>query len=1223
MVPTMAGEGLQGLDEVLAELRAGGEADSSGQFTLDRLKARGKLQKFQLVDARRYVLELVQAAVLRGATSVAFEIDADDLRMTFDGRAFTRAELAGLWDAIFADGEGADFRGLQELALGLNAALGIDPRSITVRSGGHALRVAAGQEDVLAPLDAAVTGTEIHVVQRRRLGSVVGFFRDLGGRLEEEVHLRTRCQHSPVHITLDRFPINQGFRVEGALVEQPIAAEGVRGVIAFTGTAAPTELRLLKDGVWIETVRLKRCGPGLVAIVSAEVLRKDVSLARIVADHGLQRVIEIVERERWGALARWIERAPFEQRGPRLDRRLRGEALAFMTLRAMTTWPDATRVAAAVRWIDARTDQRAPTRRVSLVDLANAVVLAADGSRTLHVATGLYRDLLPEGAPIACVVADDQAAVGRVLECRLVALDAELADQQARALTIKAWRQRVTPLTLPALRVYVARRRFVGDGVTGEIGLLAPVSEHSAAFSEVPTTWLIREGCLLTRLTTDWGVPGLDVAIEAMFTPSEGYDDAVRDETVVHAALLVLGALATVLSDVVRGTWFDTGAHALRLVKGWLLVALDGEAQAGLWQRLGVPADRWPDAATVARYVPVQTPLLWEGEALRELRELPLFADFDGAPRSLVELRGRFERLGELDEVDRAVAKVAGYGAGVLWLGEEERRILRGLFGGQALRSWTATLMAKRREEEFRAQPLGSMARAVRSLSEMVTEQGYDPGVWLRSVAGPGMIGVITFNLVEHAAAEALRRATIELWCSERPLVRKVFELGVGPIVGVVSATRLRPNHTWDDVVADDGLAEVTDALYAAAWSLLAGILRTGADPQRWVARMLLGRLAQADHADVVRALPDVMRWPVLATAARGWIDLTTIERVLGEFGVIPFVPTSTPQQPPTEPPVVCDSPGVVVLLRGLVGEGRVVPGEAVLRRIPLAGRIAGRPAISRVELDRSVVILWEALAGPPGIVGEVGLAETRTRGGLRLELCTDGRRIATVTVRDVAPAVEAIVADPLLSLTEDGSIDVLCPRFDEYVRLCRAAVPSLIESVKWRQLAVYGEELAHAQALEEAYEESLARAERPVAEEDVAAVKPPTLREIMALKRAGRAADDGAPEGPEHRLLAAIEGELAWARARHGELLERLRVDEASEQPGIAWYADGVALQRRHPLVARQLARLAAGKPADPIDVVFLASAVFTVMNAVAEAIVADDEQAFIAALAAKLALA
>src|SRR5690606_20095120 len=125
----------------LDELRAGGELDSRGQFTLDRAQARAKMQKFQLDDPRRYVLELVQAAVLRGATAVSFEIDADDMRMRCDGQPFTAAELAELWGSIFADGDDRPLRGLKQLALGLNAALGLNPKRIVVRSGDQELRL--------------------------------------------------------------------------------------------------------------------------------------------------------------------------------------------------------------------------------------------------------------------------------------------------------------------------------------------------------------------------------------------------------------------------------------------------------------------------------------------------------------------------------------------------------------------------------------------------------------------------------------------------------------------------------------------------------------------------------------------------------------------------------------------------------------------------------------------------------------------------------------------------------------------------------------------------------------------------------------------------------------------------------------------------------------------------------------------------------------------------
>jgi hypothetical protein len=59
------------------------------------------------------------------------------------------------------------------------------------------------------------------------------------------------------------------------------------------------------------------------------------------------------------------------------------------------------------------------------------------------------------------------------------------------------------------------------------------------------------------------------------------------------------------------------------------------------------------------------------------------------------------------------------------------------------------------------------------------------------------------------------------------------------------------------------------------------------------------------------------------------------------------------------------------------------------------------------------------------------------------------------------------------------------------------------------------------------------------------------------------------------------------------------------------------------HPLIARQLARLGRGEGIDPVDLMFVVSAVYTLMNAVSEEITASDEQAFVARMAEGLALA
>jgi len=124
---------------LIEHLRAAGELHSAGEFTLDQQKAQEKLRRYQLADPRTYVLSLVQAAVKKGATRIVFAIDANDMRMTFDGRPFARDALAHVYDAIFARGDDPDLGARRELAIGLNGAMALNPKLIRVHRTASAL----------------------------------------------------------------------------------------------------------------------------------------------------------------------------------------------------------------------------------------------------------------------------------------------------------------------------------------------------------------------------------------------------------------------------------------------------------------------------------------------------------------------------------------------------------------------------------------------------------------------------------------------------------------------------------------------------------------------------------------------------------------------------------------------------------------------------------------------------------------------------------------------------------------------------------------------------------------------------------------------------------------------------------------------------------------------------------------------------------------------------
>ena len=82
--------------QLIAELQAQGVVDSDGLFTLDRDQARRKLQLFQLANPARFVLELVQAAVLKGASRLFFSRRFAELRTQYaeDKTKYEQALLA-------------------------------------------------------------------------------------------------------------------------------------------------------------------------------------------------------------------------------------------------------------------------------------------------------------------------------------------------------------------------------------------------------------------------------------------------------------------------------------------------------------------------------------------------------------------------------------------------------------------------------------------------------------------------------------------------------------------------------------------------------------------------------------------------------------------------------------------------------------------------------------------------------------------------------------------------------------------------------------------------------------------------------------------------------------------------------------------------------------------------------------------------------------------------
>ncbi|MDC0667839.1 hypothetical protein [Nannocystis radixulma] len=1065
------------LNDLFDELRAGGEVDSRGSFTLDRAQARAKMQKFQLADARRYVLELVQAAVLRGATRIAFDIDADDMRMRFDGRPFTPAELDDLWGSIFADGDGADLRGVRQLALGLNAALGLKPRRIVVRSGSQQVVLAPGRDDAWTAIDAPVAETTIHVAQRLHLGLVVAFFRDLRGSLGEEVHLRERCRYARVAITLDGVAIAGGPKIERALVVDDLAEPGVEGAIGLVEHEPAAEVRLVKDGVWIDTHPLEGCGPGLVAIVEAEALRKDVSMAKIVADHGFEQVAGLIRAARWGLYARLVEaaeqgRLKTEQALPRARR----EVLQFLKLRDLRKRAEVAPLARAITWMDARTCPGGQAMQVSLAALVEAVVTDPDsGVRELPYAIRSYPELKAEGPPIPRIGRDQAGDLARLLSCNMVAVDDGLEAAQKREKARLEWQKRPVLPRLADFGRYLLRTPLAGPGIDGELGIASEAVDGGRQDGRI---WLIAQGCLLRQVDVDLGVPGLELAVAAEFTPSALFDDAARDARLVEVVLRTLAALPGPLVDLAErtaGSRIEAGVRGV--VKGWLLLAVDADARAGLWARLRVPEALWPAPDEVGRWLPTSEQLRSGAGPWARLRQVPLFEDFDGARRSLDELARRLAQVGRLEEVDRSEESEPGLGREIVRLGRGDRKILAGLLGGEAvLQSWAPTLAQQRRGRRFRAQPQRSIVEAAEARVAELRAAGLDPGLWSRVWASDGVEAVMilrppagTRGPVKEGAP-----ASIELRFEGRPLATRTLDLGFAPITAVASAKTLKPNASWDDVADDEAMAAVTAGLQRAVWSLVAGVVRrwmtgSGVDDATWtwLRSQLLLRLTQCTREEVIREAQVLLQVPLFATLGRRVLSLEEVDAVVAAEGHIAWVPMTTPGATLPDPPIVREEAPAIAALRHWVGESRLIDGRERLRARRLERRLADLPTVTSLTLDPAAVWTTTSLAGDNAKVeGEVGLQRGRSDAALRIDICMDGRKIGDFVHEDAGAPLLAIACDPELPLTIDGEVDARSKRYGQLLRRCRRAAHGLVAQLCERHASLPDEEREAARVL-------------------------------------------------------------------------------------------------------------------------------------------------------------
>lgn len=570
-----------------------GEVVAEGEFTLDRARAQEKMRRYSLPDPHRYVLELVKAAVLQGARAIEFEMDADDVRMRFDGPPFPREDLAAA-EAAALTGTGA----LAHLGMGLAAAMALKPRFVRCESGGVRLELRPRRPDRLETAETAA-GTALHVRDRPHPRHVLEFLRSLAGWTTEGAVLQQHARFSPVPIRLNGRALTEDWREFVPLGRVPVGDAGVAGFTA----GGRAELLIVKDGVLMETVALEPTHLPYRVLLHARGLSENVSHNGLVRDAAFAAVLKAAQDARPSAVAALCR----DVRG-RLDeftwavRDLRLEVLACKTPEAVP--PDL----ASLRLWDTATGDLV---RLSLEEILRWIEERGDIPYALETHPGLRLDGMPRVLLAHSGFNFDELKA--LLGHRARNVTRRIRNLQKREINRTLWRARPAEPTLDDRR-FPSRRTLQADGLRGEVGL--------GLLNRRPLVRFLVDGCALPEFRPDVSLDGLEAVVSGDFTPSENFDAVRRDERWARALVEV----ARHLPDL-YGAMRDAGPLVLR---GPLQVLGDPDFPLGFLRACGCPE-------ALARSLATPAPLPDD----HPLAQVECFSDGSGRLVSLRELRRR------------------------------------------------------------------------------------------------------------------------------------------------------------------------------------------------------------------------------------------------------------------------------------------------------------------------------------------------------------------------------------------------------------------------------------------------------------------------------------------------------------------------------------------------------------------------------------------------------
>ncbi len=316
----MALEAAEDINGFLDSLKRDGEFESSGHFSLDSKTSLDKLKKFRLTNPAELVLHLVACATYRGATRIQAELSTTSLRLAFDGTGFSKTEMDSIFSSYFVAEDSPSNLSRAAMAIALQTIQNLDPDFVVFESwtGGTGQILQLYEEKVwLETLESKKQvercGGFQYLCYELRETFWTYCFPTLSqaGKAEQQL-LRDRCGFGPARLWLNgRFleipPRGPRFyfRAEGDQPylpgfsdTAPISSAPFWGYVQLMlpdrayNWSAPNELVWVVGGVAYKQVGIPQLPQGVMLVVHAPDLRKDLSHSQILQNDLYYRRLE-------------------------------------------------------------------------------------------------------------------------------------------------------------------------------------------------------------------------------------------------------------------------------------------------------------------------------------------------------------------------------------------------------------------------------------------------------------------------------------------------------------------------------------------------------------------------------------------------------------------------------------------------------------------------------------------------------------------------------------------------------------------------------------------------------------------------------------------------------------------------------------------------------------------------------------------------------------------